>query len=418
MQTTKFSVVFTATLAFFTLAPLLTSAHAVGQTEKVLFSFQGKSSPAGHLIFDAAGNLYGTTGEGGAYGDGSVFELSPMPDGGWTEQVLHSFNSADGRYPYANLIFDAAGNLYGTTLYGGTHANGTVFELSPEVGGGWREKVLHDFSASGTEGATPFGNLIFDSAGNLYGTTYSGGDVECVTNNGGPCGTVFELSPARAGDWILKVLHRFKGTDGAYPVAGLTFDAAGNLYGTTSGGGPDLLNQFGTVFELSPTASGNWTERLLHSFRTIDDGNQPFAGLIFDATGNLYGTTPYGGDGAGSIGTVFELLPTATHDWAERVLYSFNTAAGGAAPFAALIWDGAGSLYGTTSLGGAQGDGTVFELSPAGVGNWTEKVLCSFNGTDGNDPQTSLIMDAVGNFYGTTIEGGADGDGTVFEITP
>lgn len=420
MTTRKFSGVFAATLAFFELALLLTSTYAVTQTEKVLFSFQGKkrSFPAGHLIFDAAGNLYGTTGEGGAYGDGSVFELSPTPDGGWTEQVLHSFNFTNGQYPYANLIFDSVGNLYGTTLRGGAHANGTVFELLPKVGGGWTEKVLHNFSATGTEGTSPFTNLIFDAAGNLYGTAYSGGDVACVTDNGGACGTVFELSPTGAGDWTLRVLHRFKGTDGAYPVAGVIFDAFGNLYGTTSGGGPSLLNQLGTVFELSPTASGTWAEKVLHHFKTADDGNQPFAGLIFDASGNLYGTTPYGGDGAGSNGTVFELSPTATGDWIEKVLYSFITAADGAVPYAGLIRDAAGNLYGTTSLGGANHYGTVFELSPTGVGKWTERVLRSFNGADGNDPQAGLIMDTVGNLYGTTVEGGAHRDGTVFEITP
>jgi uncharacterized repeat protein (TIGR03803 family) len=420
MQAKSFSVAFTATLALSTLARLLTSTPAVAQTEKVLFSFQGKkmSSPAGHLIFDSAGNLYGTTGEGGMYGDGSVFELSPKPDGGWTEQVLHSFNFTDGKYPYANLIFDAVGNLYGTTLDGGAHANGTVFELLPKVGGGCTEKVLHNFSAAGTEGTTPFTNLIFDAAGNLYGTAYSGGDVACVTNNGGACGTVFELSPAGAGDWTLKVLHKFHGIDGAYPAAGLIFDRGGNLYGTTSGGGPDVLNQLGTVFELSRSTSGAWTEKVLHDFNAVDDGNQPLAGLIFDTAGNLYGTTPYGGDGAGSVGTVFELSPTAAGHWMEKVLYSFNTAVDGAAPRASLIFDVAGNLYGTTSLGGAEHYGTVFELSPAGVGDWTEKVLHSFTGRDGNDPQTSLIMDAVGNLYGTTIEGGAHNDGTVFEITP
>jgi uncharacterized repeat protein (TIGR03803 family) len=420
MPTKKFSAEFTVTSAFVTLALLLTSPQALAQTAKVLFSFQGKekSLPAGHLIFDAAGNLYGTTDEGGAYGDGSVFELSPTSNGGWTEKVLHSFNSTDGRVPYASLIFDTVGNLYGATEFGGADDNGTVFELSPKVGRGWTEKVLHSFSAAGTEGSLPLGSLVFDAVGNLYGTTYSGGDVACVTSNGGACGTVFELSPAADGSWSLKTLHRFKGIDGAYPVAGVIFDGAGNLYGTTSGGGPDQLNQLGTVFELSPTASGTWTGRTLHDFRAVDDGNQPFAGLIFDDAGNLYGTTPYGGDGSASIGTVFELSPISAGGWIEKVLYSFSIAANGAAPYAGVVRDVAGNLYGTASLGGADGYGTVFELSPAGAGNWTEKVLCSFSGTDGNDPQTSLIMDALGNLYGTTIEGGAHLDGTVFEITP
>jgi uncharacterized repeat protein (TIGR03803 family) len=418
MRTKKCSLTFTVTLALFTFALLLTSEHALAQNERVLFSFQGKKfSGPGDLVFGGAGNLYGMTSQGGAYGDGSAFELSLTANGKWTEKVLHSFSGTDGQTPLGSLIFDAVGNLYGTTLNGGSHAHGTVFELSPEVGGGWTEKVLHNFSAAATEGASPFSNLSFDAAGNLYGTASEGGDVACVTNNGGACGTVFELSPTTAGDWIVKTLHRFNGMDGAYPMAGLIFDAAGNLYSTTSGGGPNQLNQLGTVFELSPTASGTWTEKILHAFITADDGNQPFAGLIFDASGNLYGTTPYGGDGPGSIGTVFELSPTSTGNWIERVLYSFKTAADGAVPYAGLIWDAAGNLYSTTSLGGAYANGTVFELSPTGDGNWTEKVLFSFNGTDGNDPQASLIMDAVGNVYGTTVEGGAHLDGTVFEIT-
>lgn len=418
MQAKKFSAAFTVTLAFFTPALLLTSTHAAAQKEKVLFSFQGKKfSGPGSLIFDAAGNLYGTTSQGGAYGDGSVFELSPIAEGKSKEKVLHSFNGTDGETPLGTLVFDAVGNLYGTTLNGGAHANGTVFELSPKVGGGWTEKVLHSFSAAGTEGTTPRSNLIFDASGNLYGTAYGGGDLGCVTQNGGACGTVFELSPTGTGGWILKTLHRFNGIEGAYPAAGLTFDAAGSLYGTTSGGGPDVLNQLGTVFELSPTASGTWTEKVLHSF-TADDGNQPSAGLIFDAAGNLYGTTPFGGDVAGSIGTVFELSPSASGDWTENVLYSFNIATGGAMPYAGLIFDAAGNLYGATAGGGANNNGTVFELSPTGIGHWTEQVLFGFDVTDGENPQANVVMDAVGNLYGTTIQGGAYGDGTVFEVTP
>jgi uncharacterized repeat protein (TIGR03803 family) len=229
---------------------------------------------------------------------------------------------------------------------------------------------------------------------------------------------VFELSPTGTGGWIPKTLHKFNGIEGAYPAAGVTFDAAGNLYGTTSGGGPDVLNQLGTVFELSPAASGAWTEKVLHSFKTADDGNQPSADLIFDAAGNLYGTTPFGGDVAGSIGTVFELSPSPGGDWTEKVLYSFDFATSGATPYAGLIFDAGGNLYGTAAGGGVHNNGTVFELSPTGIGHWTEKVLLSFDVTDGQNPQSSLIMDAVGNLYGTTIQGGAYSDGTVFELTP
>src|ERR1019366_934096 len=213
---------------------------------KVLYSFIHNGTDGGFpqagLIFDAAGNLYGTTSEGGTSsscsgGCGTVFELTPTAGGGWTEKVLHNFNSngTDGANPYAGLIFDAAGNLYGTTTVGGTYYYGTVFELTPTAGGGWTEKVLHSFNYNGTDGNNPQASLTIDAAGNLYGTTSGGGTY------GNYKGTVFELTPAAGGDWTETVLHNFVGPDGAAPLAGLIFDAAGNLYGTTSGGGTYYL---------------------------------------------------------------------------------------------------------------------------------------------------------------------------------
>ena len=185
--------------------------------------------PEAGLIFDTAGNLYGTTSEGGTYGYGTVFELTPQAGGGWTEQVLHNFNGTDGAYPYASLIFDAAGNLYGTTSGGGTYSYGTVFELTPQAGGGWTEQVLYNFNGDGTDGANPYAGLIFDAAGNLYGTTLRGGTY------GG--GTVFELTPKRAGAGRRRCcITSTPMSDGYYPYGGLIFDAAGNLYGTTSRG--------------------------------------------------------------------------------------------------------------------------------------------------------------------------------------
>jgi uncharacterized repeat protein (TIGR03803 family) len=278
----------------------------------VLYSFcswtnctDGRQPQAG-LIFDAAGNLYGTTAFGGYYGlqtgYGTLFELTPAGGGSWTEQVVHNFNHdfTDGDEPYAGLIVDAAGNLYGTTSGGGTIGYGTVFELTPTGGGTWTE-VLHSFG-DGTDGLYPWAGLIFDAAGNLYGTTSEGG-----TYDGG---TVFELTPAAGGGWTEKVLHSFgNGNDGAYPhYAGLIFDAAGNLYGTTSGGG---TYGGGTVFELTPAGGGSWTETVLHSFGNGTDGAEPYAGLVFDAVGNLYGTTL--GGGTYNYGTVFELQTAATY---------------------------------------------------------------------------------------------------------
>jgi uncharacterized repeat protein (TIGR03803 family) len=341
----------------------LTPTGGGGWTEKVLHNFSGYpgdgSRPLADLIFDAAGNLYGTTEEGGTYGlpfgSGTVFEVTPQAGGGWTETVLYAFCSQDcndGGGPEAGLIFDAAGNLYGTTVGGGTYRGGAVFELTPTAGGGWTEQVLHSFG-NGADGAELYAGLIFDAAGNLYGTTQYGGTYGC--------GTVFQLTPTGGGGWTELVLLNFNGTDGFEPEAGLIFDAAGNLYGTTyQGGGYGV----GTVFELTPTAGGGWTETVLHSFNynNSTDGAYPQAGLIFDAAGNLYGTTA--GGGTYGRGAVFELTPTADGGWTQQVLHSFGNGTDGFEPEAGLIFDAAGNLYGTTHQGGGYGVGTVFELTP------------------------------------------------------
>ncbi len=418
-------------LAIFSVALLATSTWAADH-EKVLHSFgngtDGALTSAG-LIFDGAGNLYGATHGGGihpceGFGCGTVFELSPTQDGVWAETVLHSFgNGTDGAYPYAALIFDAAGNLYGTTLEGGIHGDGTVFELSPREDGGWTETVLHSFDG-GNHGRYPNGSLIFDVAGNLYGATSEGG-----TQDGG---TVFELSPRQDGGWTETVLRNFgHGGDGADPNGGLIFDAAGNLYGTTSQGGVHdcLEGGCGTVFELTPNGSGGWTETVLHSFGNGTDGNYPDGGLIFDAAGNLYGTTSEGGIHLScneGCGTVFELSPRESGGYTETVLHNFGSGADGQQPYASLIFDADGNLYGTTSEGGIHVyGGTVFELSPRDNGGWTERVLHSFgSGTDGQQPFAGLIFDSAGNLYGTTNFGGIhsscdfSGCGIVFELTP
>jgi uncharacterized repeat protein (TIGR03803 family) len=440
------AVVFALTAVLTRPAQAQTPATSGGWAERVLHSFNYNGTdgwePLASLIFDAAGNLYGTTFSGGSYGGGMVFELTPTTGGGWTEQVLYNFGGTDGWYPEASLIFDAAGNLYGTTVNGGAYGGGTVFELTPTAGGGWTEQVLYSFCAQTncTDGANPEASLIFDAAGNLYGTTQYGG----TTTYGG---TVFELTPAAGGGWTEAVLYPFNrnGTDGVVPVASLIFDTAGNLYGTTLGGGT-YGNEFtgGTVFELTPTAGGGWTEQVLWSFGSGTDGANPWFGLIFDAAGNLYSTTANGGGNFSGncleygmdlgCGTVFELTPIGGGNWAETVLYSFcsqTNCPDGAQPYAGLIFDAAGNLYGEASVGGAYsnctyGCGTVFELTPTGGGSWTEQVLHSFNnnGTDGYEPAAGLIFDHAGNLYGTTYEGGtgsncgADGCGTVFELTP
>jgi uncharacterized repeat protein (TIGR03803 family) len=427
------AVVFTLAVVLTPSAQAQTPATSVVWTEKLLHSFNDTDGalPRAGLIFDAAGNLYGTTSEGGAYSWGTVFELTPAGGGNWTETVLHSFCSptdcTDGAYPYAGLIFDAAGNLYGTTVGGGTYAYcsdgygcGTVFELTPTAGGGWTEQVLYNFG-NGTDGVNPYDGLIFDAAGKLYGTTPNGGTYGY--------GTVFELTPTESGGWTETVLHSFCSqtdcTDGEAPQADLIFDTLGNLYGSTTNGG---TYGGGTVFELTPTGGGGWTEKVLHSFCSqtdCTDGEAPQAGLIFDTLGNLYGSTTAGGTYTSNCnygcGTVFELTPTGGGAWTEQVLHSFGNGTDGYYPFAGLIFDAAGNLYGTTWAGGTYGWGTVFELTPTG-GGWTETVLHSFNdnGTDGILPEAGLIFDAIGNLYGTTPSGGAEGEygGTVFELTP
>jgi uncharacterized repeat protein (TIGR03803 family) len=366
----------------------------------------GGSSPFAGLIFDAAGNLYGTTRYGGTHDHGTVFQLTPNGDGSWTKHTLHSFRHNDGHNPLSSLIFDAAGNLYGTTSEGGAQSEGTVFQLTPNGDGSWTESVLHSFS--GSDGANPAAGVIFDAAGNLYGTTSWGG--------ASGCGTVFELMPNGDGSWTESVLHSFNDNECNTP-SGLIFDAAGNLYSTTFYGGP---HDAGTVFELTPNGDGSWTESVLHSFNG-SDGSGLFGGVTFDAAGNLYGTTSWGG-GFGH-GTVFELTPNGDGSWTEHILHSFGKH-DGYNPQCSLIFDAVGNLYGTTNYGGSgsacgtQGCGTVFELTPNGDGSWTESVLHKFKNHPSAYTYAGLVFDQAGNLYGTTYGDGTTTFGSVFEITP
>jgi uncharacterized repeat protein (TIGR03803 family) len=387
---------------------LITSASA--GTEQVLFR---STNIPGTLIFDSAGNLYGMTYYGGRYNGGTVFKLSPSSGGAWTETVLHSFdpvNHKDGGYPYpvASLLFDSAGNLYGTTTSGGEFEEGTVFELTPGSNGSWTETTLHSFAglSDGDDGAQPLSNLVFDASGNLYGTTTTGGS--------GNAGTVFELSPGKGG-WTEKVLYSFSPSNGdaMRPIGGVVFDGAGNLYGTGSSGGRGL----GAVFELSPGSNGTWTETVLHKFKGGADGGSPFAGLVIDTVGNLYGTTQ--GGGARGKGVVFALTPASGGGWITQVIYSFMGAPGdGGVPLGALILDAASNLYGTTLFGGTNKLGTVFKLVPASGGGWTESVLYSFTGSsNGRNPSVGVILDPRGNLYGAAAVPRRR-HGIVFEITP
>lgn len=335
----------------------LSRTQGGGWTEVVLHSFgsgDDGSGPNGSLIMDAAGNLYGTT-----Y-SGIVFELSPNQNGTWTETVLYRFSGGDdGNDPAGGLVMDAAGKLYGTTNGGGAYGWGTVYELSHNGGGGWTETVLHSFNYSSNDGHSPTGNLAMDAAGNLYGTTYNGGQGGGFCQSNG-CGTVFELSLG-GGGWTETVLHSFDANDGYGPEAGLAMDAAGNLYGTTYQGGNLgglVCAPFGcgTVFELSPVAGGGWTETTLYSFNGRPDAGYPQSNLILDAGGNLYGTTSMGG--ANNYGSAFELSPR--HGvWTETVLDSFDA---GGSPTGGLVMDRVGELYGLAE-GGSNHNGVAYELT-------------------------------------------------------
>ncbi len=377
------------------------SAQAQAYTERVLYSFQGGAGgafPFAGLVRDAQGNLYGTTYGGGdptcISGCGIVFKV----DTTGKETVLHTFSSPDGQHPYAGLVQDAQGILYGTTGYGGASGSGTVFKVDTTG----EETVLYSFTDR-ADGGFPVADLVLDAQGNLYGTTGYGG--------ASGWGTVFKVDTTGKET----VLYSFTiGADGSSPDAGLVRDAQGNLYGTTPTGG-DLacLYGCGTVFKVDTTGK----ETVLYSFtgkQALGDGANPSADLVPDAQGNLYGTTS--SRGAYLYGTVFKVDTTGK----ETVLYSFiGTEGDGANPVARLVQDTQGNLYGTTYGGGAHQHGTVFKLDTTGK----ETVLYSFTGgADGGSPESGLVLDAQGNLYGTT-SGGGDlacdapyGCGTVFEL--
>jgi uncharacterized repeat protein (TIGR03803 family) len=372
---------------FLLTAIMIQSAQA--QTFTILYSFTNGADggqPYASLVRDSAGNLYGTTAVGGASNFGTVFKV----DTTGKETALYSFGGgADGANPWAGLVWGPGGHLYGTTEAGGASGFGTVFKLS-KAG---KKTVLHNFTGTAGDGAYPFSRLVWDSAGNLYGTTYKGG----TSNNG----TVFTL--AKTGKET--VLYSFKGgADGENPYAGVVRDAAGNLYGTTFGA---FGVGYGTVFRLNTTNK----EKVLHAFTGGADGGYPYyGGVVRDSAGNLYGTTSFGGAHQ-YFGTVFKVNKAGK----QTVLYSFTGGADGGQPNASLIRDGAGNLYGTTIGGGASGHGTVFKLDKTGK----ETVLYSFaGGADAASPNADLLRDAAGNLYGTTIAGGTSGGGTVFKLTP
>jgi hypothetical protein len=391
---------------FLCLSPIFTTYLADAQTETVLYNFaQGQGIPTSLLTPDGKGNFYGTTFTGGdtVQSAGAAFELSPNGSGGWNETILYSFcsapNCADGAYPkYSNLIFDKNGNLYGTASQGGATGCvgavgcGVVFELS-EVGTSWKETVIYSFRGE-EDSANPVNGLIMDSAGNLFGTTYNPNNLKDKT--------VFELSPS-SGGWTERVIY-----SAGKGYAGLTMDAAGNIFGAASS----------TVFELSPNGNGTWNPSVIHTFPGAPkDGKDAEGTLAFDKTGNLYGTTTGGGIGPG---TVYKLSPGENGQWSEEILYSFRGGKiDGADPYAGIVFDSYGNIFGTTYSGGESNDGTVFELmAPIAAGSYSEKVLWSFDVGDGAYPYAGLTLDDARNLYGTASFGGSNEAGVIFEVTP
>lgn len=388
-----------------------------GTSEQVVYSFTGGvdgGDPASQLIFDSAGNAYGTTVVGGTAGCGTVFQLTKNSQGQWQQSVLYSFSCfGDGKNPYGGVTFDAAGNLYGTTVAGGSggicsgDGCGVVFKLT-HANGSWSESVLYSFGDFPDAGG-PGSAVIFDRAGNLYGTAPDGG---AYTE-----GAVYELSP-NGGQWTEQVIHDFTGgDDGATGSLGpLLLDAAGNLYGVTELGGHYGA---GTAYKMS-AAGGAWNLTTLYAFMGAPDAGFPYGGLIADAHGNLYGTTYFGG--TNGAGTVFKVGPgpNALGGWRAAVLYSFQGSTDGGNPTSTLLFDAAGNLYGTTSAGGDPGCdcGVAFEVSPNG-GGWNENVLHTFGTSpDGANPYYGLTPDGMGNLFGTTASGGRHSQGMVFELTP
>jgi uncharacterized repeat protein (TIGR03803 family) len=393
------------------------------------------SQPSSGLVSDGAGNFYGTTQGGGqttcglsAPFCGTVFKVTLGQDGSWKESAIYKFKGgSDGAAPSGALIFDAAGNLYGTTVTGGNdlcaEGCGTVFRLSLNSSGGWTETVLHRFLGD-TDAEEPGLGVVFDAEGNLYGAAGGGCIEECN-------GTIFRLAPSPDGTWTESVIYTFMGgLDGSFP-SHLVLDGAGNLFGTTiSGGTQSTCGGCGTVFELSPYKSGTWEKTVLYSFTDGFDGGLPSSGVIFDDAGNLYGETYDGGSFACpevGCGVVYELTPESGR-WKFSAVHTFNGVDGskGSQPSGGLAFDSLGNLYGTTGTGGdaacnnGNGCGTIFKLSPKTGGGFNFTMPAVFTGATGSSPAQGVVADSAGNLYGTTFAGGSAtcNCGVAFAITP
>src|SRR5262245_22599659 len=336
-----------------------------------------------------------------------IIALSLVTATATTTDVIFSFEEAEGEYADTDLETDSAGNIYGTTVLGGEFGGGTVFQLSP-TSSGWDHTVLYSFTG-GADGGEPYKGVTIDRLGNLYGTAVTGGSGGCE----GGCGVVYKLTKSN-GTWNQAVIYAFTGgDDGSGPGARVTTDRSGNLYGMAPTGG---IYGAGTIYKLQPHA-GSYKFQVIHTFTGGDDGATGSAGRMLLEHGRLYGAATAGG--MYGSGVVFELTPTAVGEWDFRALYSFHGQPDGSFPYGALLRVGSGKMYGTTYYGGENRIGSVYELSRRRfVGEWNERVIYSFQaGNDGNSPISNLVRDAAGNLYGTTSEGGLGG-GTSCKRTP
>jgi uncharacterized repeat protein (TIGR03803 family) len=384
---------------------------AWASTEKVLWNFKGGSDGSepwsNYFISDAKGNLYAATAAGGTYSAGTVFMLSPAGK----ETVLYEFkgSNGDGAYPHGRLAFDADGEIYGTTQGGGTNGTGTVYRLSPKSGGGWTEKVIYTFSATGADGTAPSAGMTIAADGTMYSTTPDGGAYGA--------GTVFSLKKTSKG-WKQTVIQNLNGSsNGGFPYEGLMMDAAGNLYGAAPTGG---TSGQGVIYRLSLTKKG-WVDTVLYSFtgQNGDGAGLYWIDLISDKSGNIYGATSFGG--TNGTGTVWELVYSETKKtYSESILYEFGASGSGDGnnPYGGLAMDTKGNLYGTTLYGGPSNIGTFYKLTKQGK-TWKETILHSFVGAnDGNEPTGNPYIDATGRLYGMTQTGGKSNLGIVYRITP
>jgi len=412
MQSDQFVRLMGRVLAIFAAATTLLGGSFAANAPETIYSFAGGSDGEyldTDLVIDRMGNLYGTSVQGGDFASGTVWELSPSANG-WTHTVLYSFRGGtDGGEPYKGATLDNHGNLYGTAVTGGGGSCeggcGVVWKLT-RSGSSWTQSVIHTFTG-GDDGSGPGSGLTLGANGTLYGMTPTGGA------NGQ--GVIFQLKSTRNGTWNFTVLHAFTGgNDGSGGSAGRLLRHKGSLYGVTTTGG---ANGQGVVFQLTHFA-GVWQFTTLYAFRGQPDAGFPYGGLAFDSTGNLYGTSYYGG--ANNLGSVYQLVPQPDGTWTETVLYSFKGGLDGSGSISNVVFSKTGSVYGTTSAGGASCDcGTIFKLTAGANGGWKESIVYRFHGApDGAFAYNGMVGDRDGNFYGTTVHGGTTDDGVIYKFTP